>query len=466
VIFAASSVALLMGSIDATIVATALSTLTREMGSSLAWTSWTINAYLLGQTLAMPIAGRLSDSWGRRRMFLVFVATFTVASLMCGLAMNVAWLIVFRFIQALGGGGFMPSAMGIVAERFGRDRDRAIGLFSSIFPIGALVGPALGGLIVTYWPWRVIFFINVPVGIALIVLLARLLPPSRASGAPAIDPLGAVLLSGTLLGLMVGLHQLGEQGAGSPLPWALLAAGAISAAAFVARQSRTRFPIIAPALLRRRAFAVINGLNLLYGASALGVFSFVPLFAQAAYHLTPLQSGTLLTVRALGMMLVALVLSMAIRRTGYRVPMVAGFALVALGLALMSIPPAGMSAYAWMGAAALSCGLGVGVAGPASNNAAIDLLPDQVAAISGLRGMFRQVGGIVAVSVVTLLVAQGTNPAHVLPRTFAGLALIAIAATPIIVLGVPERRREPRSDTSASDGGAYRAAQTSRSERR
>jgi Na+/melibiose symporter-like transporter len=108
----------------------------------------------------------------------------------------------------------------------------------------------------------------------------------------------------------------------------------------------------------------------------------------------------------------------------------------------------------------------VGVAGPASNNAAIDLLPDQVAAISGLRGMFRQVGGIVAVSVVTLLVAQGTNPAHVLPRTFAGLALIAIAATPIIVLGVPERRREPRSDTSASDGGAYRAAQTSRSERR
>src|ERR1700716_1211128 len=111
-IFAASSVALLMGSMDATIVATALHTLTRDLGSSISWTSWTITAYLLGQTIAMPIAGRLSDSWGRKRMFLLFVVTFTVASLLCGLAVNIYWLIVFRIVQALGGGGFVPSAMG------------------------------------------------------------------------------------------------------------------------------------------------------------------------------------------------------------------------------------------------------------------------------------------------------------------------------------------------------------------
>src|SRR5579884_381245 len=153
-VFGASSVALLMSSIDATIVATALPTMTRELATSITWSSWAVTAYLLGQTVAMPLAGKLSDSLGRRRMFLAYVATFTLASLACGLALNVYVLIVFRFIQALGGGGFMPSAMGVVSDNFGRDRDRAIGLFSSVFPLGAMLGPALGGFLVGYWSWR------------------------------------------------------------------------------------------------------------------------------------------------------------------------------------------------------------------------------------------------------------------------------------------------------------------------
>jgi EmrB/QacA subfamily drug resistance transporter len=440
-IFAVCSVALLMGSMDATIVATALHTITRDMGSSIAWTSWTITAYLLGQTIAMPLAGRLSDSWGRKRMFLIFVITFTVASLLCGLAVNVYWLIVCRFVQALGGGGFVPSAMGAVADRFGRDRERAIGFFSSIFPLGALVGPALGGLIVTYWTWRVIFFINVPVGIALVALLAWLLPESKTPRRPAIDVIGSLLMGAALLGIMLGLNQLGERGAGSPLPWALLVGGVVCAGAFLLRQDRAANPIIPPALLRRPAFAVINGLNLLYGASAIGMFSLVPLFAQLAYGLGPLQAGTLLTVRALGMIGAAFVTSLAIRRVGYRAPMIVGFLLVAGGLVLLAIPPALLGAYGWLAVSAVLAGMGVGISGPAANNAAIELMPDQVAAISGLRGMFRQVGGIVAVSVVALLIAQSPGSASVLGRAFAGLAALVVAATPV-VLWVPERRRE------------------------
>jgi EmrB/QacA subfamily drug resistance transporter len=440
VIFAASSIALLMGSVDSTIVATALHTLTHEMGTSISWSSWAITGYLLGQTVAMPLAGRLSDSWGRKRMFLIFVGLFTVSSLACGLALNVYMLIAFRFIQALGGGGFMPSAMGIVSDRFGEDRDRAIGLFSSIFPFGALLGPALGGVIVGYWNWRGIFFINVPVGIALLALLAWLLPKSDTARLPAIDVLGAGLMSGGLLGLMLGLNQLGEQGLASPVPWTLLVLGVALLAVFVRRQDHSAQPIIPPWLLRRPAFAILNGLNLIYGAFALGMFSFVPLYAQVRFGMDPLQAGTLLTARALGMMSVAVAVSFAIRRIGYRPPMVVGFVVIGLGLVMLALPPAGMSPFWWLSLGSLLCGVGVGTSGPASNNAAVDLMPDQVAVISGLRGMFRQVGGIVMVSLVALLIAQSGDAGSLLPHAFVGLAVLAAVALPVIGW-VPERRR-------------------------
>jgi EmrB/QacA subfamily drug resistance transporter len=438
-IFGACSIALFMASIDQTIVATALPTLTRELGSPISWTTWTITAYLLGQTVAMPIAGRLSDSWGRKRMFLAFVVTFTVSSLACGLVSNIYLLVVFRFIQALGGGGFMPSAMGIVAERFGRDRDRAIGLFTSVFPLGALIGPALGGLILSYTTWRLIFFINVPVGIALLVLLAWLLPREDVAKRPNLDVVGSALLTATLLALMFGLNQLGEDGTRSPLPWALLAGGVALGAVFVFSQERSRNPVISPALLRRKEFGIVNGLNLLYGAAALGVFSLVPLFAEETYGLGPLQSGTLLTARAIGMVLMAVASAMALRRFGYRRPMVAGFVLVGVGLLLVAISPIGLGPYLWLGLGSIVCGLGIGMSGPASNNAAIELLPDQVAAISGLRGMFRQVGGIMGISVAALLVTELGMPSRTLRWTFLGLAAMIVAATPLIA-GVPERR--------------------------
>jgi EmrB/QacA subfamily drug resistance transporter len=441
VVFATASVALLMGSIDSTIVATALHTLTIDLHASLAWTSWTITAYLLGQTVAMPVAGRLSDSLGRKRMFLVYVVTFTGSSLLCGLSVNIYMLIAFRFIQALGGGGFMPSASGLVSDRFGKDRDRAIGLFSSVFPLGALLGPTLGGVIITYLPWRAIFFINVPVGVVLVVLMMVILPASGRLGAPAIDAAGTALMSGGLFALMLGLNQLGEQGVHAVLPWAVLVLGLALLAGFLVRQEHSLHPIIPPSLLRRRAFAIVNVLNLLYGASALGVFQLVPLFAQDAYRMNPLEAGTLLTVRAVGMIMIAGAASMAMRRTGYRAPMAVGFLLVACGVALMASPPRlGLGPYEWLGLAALLCGLGVGAAGPASNNAAIDLMPDQVAAISGLRGMFRQVGGIIAVSIAALLLDGSPHPAAILGGVFVGMAVIALISLPIIAK-VPERRR-------------------------
>ena len=447
--FAVCSVALLMSAIDSTIVATALRTLTRELHTSIAWSSWAITAYLLGQTVAMPLTGRLSDSWGRRRAFLAFVGIFTGASLASGLAGSVFLLIGFRFVQALGGGGFMPSASGAVADVFGRDRERAIGLFSGVFPLGAVIGPALGGVIVTYWSWRVIFFINVPVGIALLLLLRWLLPATPARRRGRVDLPGSTLMAGALLSLMLGLSQLGDRGARSPLPWLLLALSVPLGAGFLVRQERSPNPILPPALLKRPAFAVVNGLNVVYGAAAFGIFSFVPLFAQTAYGVGPLPAGLLLTARAAGMILIAVAASMALRRTGYRLPMAVGYAAVAAGLIVMAIPAPGPDPFPWLAAASVLCGIGVGIAGPASNNAALQFLPDQIAAITGLRGMFRQVGGIVAISLVALAIASAAaaQEGQVLRRAFLVVAGMAVAVTPAI-LGVPENRGRTRASAA------------------
>ena len=148
-VFSIVSLGLFMSAIDATVVATALPSLSRALHAPIDWTSWSLIAYTLGLAVSMPVAGRLSDQLGRRRVFLVAAAVFTVASLLCGLAVNIAMLIVLRFVQGIGGGAFVPSASGLIVEAFGGHRTRALGMMSGIFPLGALVGPIIGAFILT-----------------------------------------------------------------------------------------------------------------------------------------------------------------------------------------------------------------------------------------------------------------------------------------------------------------------------
>src|SRR5260370_32792621 len=140
-----------MFSIDSTVVAVALPSMKEDLQTSLVWLGWTLTGYMLTFTAVMPLAGKLSESFGRMRLFLLCVFLFTLGSLLCGIAPNIYVLIACRVIQALGGGGFLPSAAGIVARQFPTNRDRMIGLFSSIFPPGRIIGPHLGGFIVARW---------------------------------------------------------------------------------------------------------------------------------------------------------------------------------------------------------------------------------------------------------------------------------------------------------------------------
>jgi len=438
-VFGIVSIGLLMASIDQTIVATALPAIEHDLHAGINWSGWTITVYALGQVIAMPMAGKISDMYGRKKVFGVSAAIFTVASLCCGFAPNMPLLLLPRFIQALGGGAFMPSATGIVSDHFGPERDRAVGMFTSILPVGGIIGPIVGGIFVSYWSWRGIFLVNVPIGILLIALTMKFIPSSQTqSSSTRIDFRGIVLLAVLIAAAMFGVSYLGsgEIPLYSPVFLGAEAVALVTLGLFVRHAKRDAAPFVPYRLLRGRGFGVMNFINLVYGAAALGFSALVPLYAQNRYHISALGAGTLLTARAVGMIAVAGMAAMALRRTGYRWPMIIGFAVLAGGLVMMSLSP-GISAYAWLAIAAAITGFGMGLSVPASNNASLQLAPDQVAAIAGLRGMFRQSGSIIAVSVTTAIIARSSTPGLVQAHVFVVFAIALVLLLPLIRL-VPD----------------------------
>jgi MFS family permease len=335
----------------------------------------------------------------------------------------------------------MPSASGIVSDHFGKDRDRALGFFASIFPIGALVGPVIGGIFVAQWSWRGIFLVNVPVGIVLVALSLKFLPTSIPRPARRVDVRGVLLLGLFILSAMFGIAFLGSGGVRVYSP-AFLGPELIAVLAgwlFLRHASRDPAPFIPIRLLRGRGFGAINVLNLWYGSVALGFGALVPLYAEQRYGIKPLAAGTLLSARAIGVIALSSLAVLALRRTGYRLPILVGYLMMAGGLVLMSISPPVLSAYTWLGVGAGLTGVGMGLCIPAANNAIMYMAPDDVAAISGLRGMFRQAGSITAVSITTAVLAQSSNPGITQAHIFWVLAVIGVLTLPLI-LRVPEHR--------------------------
>lgn len=446
VIFFIASLALLMSSINATTVVTALPVIQSGFKAHLSWTAWVITAYQLTTLTMFPLMGRISDEWGRKRVFLASVTVFTVGSLLCAFSSNIYWLILFRFLQAAGGSCFMPSAMGIVADHFAENRARAIGLFTTIFPLGGIIGPALGGWILDFAPWQAIFLVNVPVGVFVLILSYLLMEPDSGFRRTRLDMTGIALFAATMLSLMYFFTRISENPLAvySWLTWAVLVLGGLLLWFFLRWESRAASPILEMSLLKSRTFAIINGLNLLYGACVLGLMAFIPYYAQVAYGMSNLASGSMLTARALGMIGMSAVTSMLLYRTGYRLPMAIGFLVLAastLGLSLTLHTPAvlGFSIpdFWWLAMIIFISGMGVGMASPASNNAAIELMPDKIAEISGLRGMFRQTGGVIGVSAIVLALSRFPDKVTGFHAIFVTMAVLLTMAVPLI-RGVPD----------------------------
>lgn len=430
-----------MSSIDQTMNATALPTLSRDLHAGVNWSGWTITIYSFGLVLAMPVGGRISDQFGGKKVFLAAIGLFTFASLCCGLAPDMFVLIVFRAVQSIGAGIFLPSASGIVAAEFPGNRDRMIGSFASIFPIGGMIGPVIGGLIVGYWSWRWMFFINVPIGIALLFLGVRWFGSTAPKHVPGIDVRGIALFGSALLAAMCALALTGERGA-LPMVCALiaLAAGAVLAVLFLRHAACSPSAFIPIRLLRGRTFGFMNLLNLVFGAAFLALGGLAPLYAENRYHVDPVSAGTLLTARAFGIILVAGASTLLLRRTGYRLPMIIGSSVGAIGLILLDLAPPGLlSPDYWLVICTTICGIGMGSFMPAANNATLYLDPNQVAAVTGLRGMFRQAGLLIGVSVITATLARSTHPGITQAHAYLVGAIIVFAVLPLVFL-IPDYR--------------------------
>lgn len=435
-IFSVVAMALLMSSLDVTIVATALKSIQRGLHSSINWTSWVITAYAVGMALALPIAGKLSDRFGRRRFFLISVAIFAASSLCCGLVSSIYLLIALRVVQAAGGAGFTPSATGIVVEHFGTARDRAVGLFGSIFSIGSIAGPIFGGLFVTYWSWRGIFFVNVPIGMLLTVLCLRFVPrdPKRTAEKRSLDLSGMLLLAVGFLGLMSGITYLGEghARAWSPLFLVPAAVGVLGLIQFGRHVRRVADPLISPLLIAGRGYGPVNVVNILYGGAASGMMALVPLYAVNRYRISPLGSGTVLTAESVAVIVIASIAVLALRRTGYRLPLYVGSALITVGIVLLAIRPPGISAYLWLTIDACVVGFGSGLSDPASRNAGLQLAPDRAPALAALRSTGRNVGQIFAVSITAAILAPSHSPGQLQGKVYIGFAVLLVLCSPVI----------------------------------
>jgi EmrB/QacA subfamily drug resistance transporter len=449
-IFGSAGLGLLMYSIDSTVVAVAFPHLIKDLHTNVLWAGWTVSIYLVAVMSAMPLMGILSDNYGRKKVYLVSLVLFTVSSFACGLAPNIYSLVIFRFLQGIGGASFLPTAAGIVSEQFPENRESAIGLFTSIFPIGGIIGPNLGGWIVSQYSWRYIFYINLPIGIVLISLITILLHDERVSSRPNIDFMGAAFFFGAILFLMLGLNHFAENFSIFSFFLAALLLGVcvFFLYLFFRQEKKASNPILDMALLRSKPFFAANLFNMIIGAGVFGIFAFIPLYAVSVQKLTILASGMILTPRSIGIISASALTSFLLKRWGYRRPIVLGLILVSFstillgdqGFQLFSVLGINMGATENLLITIMVTGIGLGILLPASNNACIELMPEKVATITGLRGMFRSVGGVCGISLITIILHLSSTPARGFRAVFIGFGFGLLLAIPLAFL-IPAGRK-------------------------
>jgi EmrB/QacA subfamily drug resistance transporter len=338
VIIVALMLAMLLAALDQTIVSTALPRIAQDL-NGLSKLSWVVTAYLIASAVVTPLYGKISDQLGRKKVFQAAIIIFLVGSALCGLAQNMDQLIVFRALQGIGAGGLMALVFAIIGDIIPpRQRGRYQGYFGSVFAVASIAGPLLGGLFTDHLSWRWIFYINIPIGlVALSAIGARLHLPVKKTE-HRIDFLGAALLAGAIICIML-VTVLG----GATYPWMsapiyeLLAGGLVFTGLFLLQERRAPEPVISLQLFKSDIFRVSSALSLLSGAVMFGAIVFLPEYQQVVRGYSATKSGLLL-LPLVGGMLVAMISSgRIITKIGrYRMFPIIGTAITALGIWLFS----------------------------------------------------------------------------------------------------------------------------------
>jgi EmrB/QacA subfamily drug resistance transporter len=446
-VLALASIASFMAALDSLVVTTALGTIRADLGASIGMLQWTVNAYNLCFAVLLLTGAALGDRFGRRRMFIAGIGLFVVASAVCGTARSPAWLIAGRALQGAGAALVMPLAMALLGAAFPREqRGRALGIFGGVTGLALIAGPVLGGAIAEGFAWQWIFWINMPIGLVMLVLVRMRVPESHGPSA-ALDIGGLVLVSGAAFGVVWGVMRGNSAGWAAPEVVAALIAGVLLAVAFVGFELRTAEPMLPMRLFRARGFAAGVISSLLFYAGMYGVLFFVAQFFQTAQGFGPLGAGLRMLPWTATLFVFAPLGGRLVNRIGERALVAGGLLLQAFGMAWIAAIATPDVAYVALVLPMILAGAGVSLAMPAAQNAVISAVaPAEIGKASGAFNMFRFLGGAFG---ITSLVAVfdhtgGLNSPQAFSSGFAtavGVAAVLSAAGAIAGLGLPARHQ-------------------------
>ena len=459
----------LMTVLDVTVVNVALPTIHRAMGFGAASLEWLVAAYAITSGGLLIFGGRAGDLYGRLRIFMLGVAVFACASLLAGLAQSELWLILARGAQGIGAAVASPTALSLVASNFpeGSERDRAVGIFAGVSGAGGAVGLLLGGVLTAYASWRWIFFVNVPLAGLALAVAPRVLNESR-TGRGRLDAPGAITVTAGMISLVYGLinassHSWATVGTYGPLSAAIALLGS-----FAVIERVVPDPLIPRRLLADRNRVGAFCFMLTLATSIFSVSFFITQYLQNIHHYSPIRTGFAFLPMAVGVMIAAFATSRVVKRTGIRVPLVAGAFTAIFGLLLLTrLTPT--SSYSDQLAALSLLAVGLGQCFVPLTIAALSGLKEEATGVaSALLGTAQQVGGAVGLAVLGTITAstirtglrRGPQPpsaiavaaaiTHGYSEAFAGAAILVGLAAVISICAI--RSRTPERPESVREG--------------
>ncbi|NBD23133.1 DHA2 family efflux MFS transporter permease subunit [Paenibacillus sp. T1] len=407
---------LLLGSLDQTIVSTAMPHVIAELNGFNLY-SWVFTIYMLTSTTAVPIFGKLADLFGRRLVYLIGMALFLVGSALCGLSHDMTQLIVFRAIQGIGAGALMPIAMTIIGDIFPPDRrGKMQGIFGAVFGLSSVLGPAVGGFIVDHLAWQWIFYINLPFGIFAAIILSVSLKESKSTEKKSIDWGGAATLTGAVVAFLLAIEMGGSGGTAeggmtkyawdSPQILGLFGASIVLILAFLWIERIVKEPIIPLKLFSVRAISVSSVVGFMMGMGMFGAITYIPLFSQAVIGTSASNSGYILTPLMLSLILSSIIGGRLITKVSYRSIVVTAMAVMTVGyffMSQMSVNTSSFELILYM----IVVGGGMGALMPVLTIAAQSAVGHDLRGVATSTTQFtRSIGGTVGVAIMGVIMSS------------------------------------------------------------
>jgi len=432
---AAASLPMFMSTLDNLVMTSALPVIQRALSASVEQLQWMMNSYTLAFATLMLPAATLGDRWGRRRVFLIGITVFTLASMGSALSTSTGALIAARALQGVGAAAIMPLSLTLLAAAVPASRRAmAIGVWGGVSGLGVALGPVIGGAVVDGFSWQAIFWINVPVAIVAIPLILRALPESHGRRQP-LDLVGLALVGAGVLSAVWGIVRAGDLGWGSvPVTGALLA-GVTLIGGFIWHEGRTAYPLVPLRLFRSRSFSVANVASLAFTLGMFGAVFLLAQYLQIVDGYTPLQAGIRTLPWTAAPMIVAPIAGLLAPRVGVRVLLGSGLTLQALGLAWIAVAAGASTPYTDLIPGFVMAGIGMGLTfAPSATAVLADMAPDDHATASSTNSTIREIG--VALGVAVLVAVFRANGGALTPVGYnAGLRVAIFTGASVVALG-------------------------------